>query len=271
MAGRPMRHFMSSISLPAAGQSFAFRELDPDGEATLEVMSLAPRFNRWMFETIRPFLAGTILEIGSGIGNISAQLLDAGLDSVLSDVRPQYCHRLRREFGGHPHCQGVVPLDLVHPAFDRAYSRLLSRFDTLFALNVVEHIEDDAQALTNCRKLLRRGGRLVVLVPAYQALYNSIDRELCHFRRYTRGTLDGAFVAGGMEVERSFYFNTTGAIGWFISGLMRRKAPPRMLVQIYNLLVPLARLVDRLTLRQIGLSVVAVGRTPTAVSLPLAA
>jgi SAM-dependent methyltransferase len=262
---------MSSISLPAAGQSFAFKELDPEGQATLEVMSLAPRFNRWMFETIRPFLAGTVLEIGSGIGNISTQLLDAGFDSVLSDVRPQYCHRLRRAFGAHPHCKGVVPLDLVHPAFDRAYAHLLGRFDTVFALNVVEHIEDDARALLNCRRLLRPGGRLVILVPAFQALYNSIDRELCHFRRYTRGTLDDAFVAGGFAVERSFYFNVAGAIGWIVSGLMRRKAPPRMLVQIYNHLVPLFRMVDRLTLRHFGLSVITVGRSPTSVTVSAAA
>ena len=263
---------MATAKSADTGAAFAFKDVDPEGEQTLEVMSQAPRFNRWMFETIRPYFSGPILEIGSGIGNISSHLLDSGFESYLSDVRPRYCDQLRATYGAHPACRAVVQLDLVHPDFSRVYRHLLGRFGTVFALNVVEHIEDDHLALANSQRLLRQGGRLIILVPAYQFLYNRLDRELCHFRRYTSGSLNRVFTNSGLDVERSFYFNLAGTFGWFVSGgLLHQKVPSRFMVSLYNVLVPLFRLVDRMTLRRLGLSVITIGRARDAVRLPAAA
>jgi 2-polyprenyl-3-methyl-5-hydroxy-6-metoxy-1,4-benzoquinol methylase len=264
---------MSSLrNRSAHGAGFTFKDVDHEGEQVLDAMSLAPRFNRWMFQTIRPYCASPVLEVGSGIGNISEYLLRAGLEAHLSDVRPHYCARLRDAFGRRSNCNGVSQLDLVHPDFACAHAAMLGKFATVFALNVVEHIADDHQAIANCRKLLRPGGQLIVLVPAYRFLYNRIDRELCHYRRYTRRTLNALFHANHLDVVDSFYFNLAGALGWFVSGsLLRAQAPSPPLVRLYNRLVRLFRLVDRLTLRRFGLSVVAVGRAAEVDRLPVAA
>jgi SAM-dependent methyltransferase len=241
---------------------FAGKEIDPEGESTLEALAVVPNFNRWMFETIRPYCTGPVLEVGSGIGNLSAFLLDGGHETHLSDLRPRYCQRLREAFSRHPGCRGVYQLDLVHPEFGRAYSPLLARFGTVLALNVVEHIADDRGAISNCRRLLRPGGHLIILVPAYQFLYNRFDRELGHYRRYTRAALRRLFAVNDLEVVRSFYFNLAGTLGWFVSGgLQKNRVIPRRQVALYNRLVWLFRILDRLTWRRLGLSVVAVGRT----------
>jgi SAM-dependent methyltransferase len=254
---------MSTARTQAAG--FAYKEVDPEGEETLEALAQAPNFNRWMFETIRPYLAGEVLEVGSGIGNLSARLLEAGFPSHLSDVRPRYCQMLREAFGRHPCCRAVAQLDLVHPEFDGAYGSLLGQFGAVFALNVVEHIAAEHQAVVNCRKLLRPGGNLILLVPAYELLYNRFDRELCHYRRYTRATLERLVAVNGLEAVRSFYFNLGGTLGWFVSGrLLGHATPSRRLLGVYDRLVPLFRLLDRLTGRRFGLSVISVGRAPLA-------
>lgn len=73
------------------------KDTDPEGQITLEVISEAHRFNRWMYETIEPFCTGKILEIGSGIGNISAFFLEAGHPIVLSDIRKNYIEHLDRK------------------------------------------------------------------------------------------------------------------------------------------------------------------------------
>jgi SAM-dependent methyltransferase len=259
---------MSSVRpQPAAPAGFAFKEVDPEGEVTLEAMAQAPNFNRWMFQTIRPYITGPVLEVGSGIGNLSAHLLGSGFPSHLSDVRPRYCQKLREAFGRHPCCRGVIQLDLVHPDFDRAYASLLGQFGTVFALNVVEHIADEHRALANCHKLLRPQGTLITLVPAYELLYNRFDRELCHFRRYTRGTLERLFRVNGLEVVRSFYFNLAGTLGWVISGsLLGHSTPSPRLVALYDRLVWLFRLLDRVTDRSMGLSVITIGRAAEAQS-----
>lgn len=255
------------MSIQSGQQALALtapvEDCDPEGEATLEALSRAPAFNRWMYQIIRPYLAGPVLEIGSGIGNLSRFLFDDGLPLTLSDLRPGYCRRLGETFGGRPRCGGVVQLDLVHPSFEVAYADLLGSFQTVFALNVLEHVGKDFQAVANCRKLLRPGGRLVLLVPAFNRLFNRLDTALGHYRRYTRPTLEALYQANDLSVERSFYFNLAGIPAWFVSGtILGNRQLPAWPVRVYNALVPVFRLIDWLVGRSFGLSVIAVGRVP---------
>src|SRR5690606_677050 len=97
---------------------------------------------------------------------------------------PEYCRILKTQFGSFENCRGVVQLDLVHKDFEREYAELLASFDTVFALNVIEHIKDESLAIKNCRSLLKEGGNLIILVPSYQIIYNKFDKDLGHHRRY---------------------------------------------------------------------------------------
>ena len=151
--------------------TFTFKELDIEGMSTLEAIANAPRFNEWMYKVTSSRLTGRVLEIGSGIGNISEQYLNDGRKLMLSDIRENYCDYLEQKFEREPTCAGVQLLDLVHPNFDLAYSDLLGSFDGVFALNVVEHIADDVLAIANAKKLLRKGGRLVILVPGLSSSF----------------------------------------------------------------------------------------------------
>src|SRR5256885_788493 len=66
--------------------SLPYREQDPEGETTLEAVSAAPDFNRWMYESVARYMISPVLEIGSGIGNISAHVLGSGHETYLSDL-----------------------------------------------------------------------------------------------------------------------------------------------------------------------------------------
>jgi 2-polyprenyl-3-methyl-5-hydroxy-6-metoxy-1,4-benzoquinol methylase len=247
-------------------------QIDPEGELTLETLSAAAGFNRWMYETIAPHVAGPVLEIGSGIGNISAQILGAGHETYLSDLRPHYCERLRETLGQHPGCREVIQLNLVASHFEQTYARHLGRFGSVIALNVVEHIADDRQAIRNCCKLLHSSGRLIILVPAYKLLYNRFDRELGHFRRYSPRRLKKLFSANGLNILDAFHFNLAGILGWFVSGsVLRQKVISPRQMGLYNRLVRVFRLLDRVSFRSIGLSVVAIGQNTQAQAIRKAA
>ena len=82
------------------------------------------------------------------------------------------------------------------------------RFDLICLLDVLEHIEDDAAALTALRQKLTDNGRILLTVPAYPWMWSKHDVRHHHFRRYTRRGLTNAAIASGLEVERSFHFNT---------------------------------------------------------------
>jgi SAM-dependent methyltransferase len=241
-------------------KTFTFKELDAEGQSTLEAIAEAPRFNEWMYAVTSRHLKGTILEIGSGIGNISEHYLKAGRPLTLSDIRANYCDQLTAQFGDMTTCKGVLNLDLVHPDFDRIYAAQLGTFDGIFALNVVEHIEDDNLAIGNCKKLLKQGGRVVILVPAYPWLYNNFDRALEHYRRYTEGSLKNIFENNNLQIAHSQYFNCAAIVGWWFSGsVMKNSIIPNNQMKLYNALVPIFKLIDMFLFNRIGISVIVEG------------
>ena len=164
---------------------FDYKEIDDEGLETLQVIAEAVKFNEWMYSAISKYCSGNILEIGSGIGNISEIFLNNNQELTVSDIRANYRSFLASKFPKLASSGKVIDLDLVHPDFVNQYSSIINLFDTVFALNVVEHIENDKLAIENCIHLLKPGGKLIILVPAFQSLYNQLDKELYHFRRYT--------------------------------------------------------------------------------------
>jgi SAM-dependent methyltransferase len=234
---------------------------DLTGKATLDVVAGAYRFNRWMYQTIKPFCSGRIFEIGSGIGNISRFFIEDHRQIMLSDIREDYCKNLVGEFGNSPGVLGVEVLDLTDPGFDDRYSRHFGQFDTVFALNVVEHITDDELALNHCRKLLAKGGQVVILVPSYPKLYNRFDRELGHCRRYTKSSLFTVFSSTGFKVIHTQYFNFAGIFGWYFSGnILKNEIIPGKQMRLYEFLMPVIKNLDKIVFKRAGLSTIMVGK-----------
>jgi SAM-dependent methyltransferase len=229
------------------------------GLSTLISLSEADRFNEWMFEAVRPYIAGKTLEIGSGIGNISAILVRHQIPLFVSDHTEAYTARLRSRFAATDQVKGVLSIDLSEKDFDAVHGDIAGTFDTVFALNVIEHIEDDHLAIENCHRLLKPGGRVVILVPAWPALYNRLDKGLDHYRRYSSAGVR-QLLSGPFEVKEMKYFNLAGIGGWWLTGtLLRRKIIGEGRARLYNRLVPLFRLADKLSFHRIGLSLVVVG------------
>jgi len=223
------------------------------GAETLECLAGAVRYNAWMFDRIRPWIGSRVLEIGSGIGNLSAFLIDRER-LVLTDTREEYLARLRTRFANRSNIS-VAHLYLPHD--DRAVAG--QHFDTIICLNVLEHVEDDIGSLTAVRKLLEPRGRLVLLVPALPALYGSIDRALGHHRRYTRNALIATLERTGFQLAHIEYFNLAGIPGWWWAGrVLGRQTIPAGSLRLYDRLVPLFRL-ERLIPWRVGQSLIAVG------------
>lgn len=244
--------------MSAASKSPAY---DPVGEHTLQVIAGARQFNTWMFRVIQPFINGRILEIGSGIGNISSLLLKDYPSVTLSDINPQYCSYLHEHYGHFTSLESIERLDLVAPDFEQRNANLLQQFDTIILMNVIEHIEDHDQAVNNAKRLLRTGGQLILLAPAYPYLFCKLDTGLGHFRRYTKKSLKALLTRNGFFISGHTYFNFTGIAGWFLFGkILRRTELNNGEVGIYEKTVPLHKFIDRLMHRFAGLSVICIGK-----------
>lgn len=229
---------------------------DKVGAATLERMAAAPRYNRWMFDRLRPWVGRRVLEIGAGIGNMSVFFADRER-VVLTDTEPYYLGRLRERFADRPQVSVVeLRLPAVSPGL------VADRLDTVVCLNVLEHIEDDRASLQAMHHLLQPGGRLVLLVPSLRALYGTLDEALGHFRRYVPDELSEKLRAAGFRLRHLEYFNLAGVPGWWVAGrLLRRRLIPTGALRWYEALVPLFRL-ERFLPWRIGQSLIAIGEVP---------
>jgi len=231
------------------------------GPETLEVISDADNFNQWMYRTIKPHCSGNILEVGSGIGNISKFFLSDKQEISLSDLSTDYFRILENKFGSFPNLKGLFTLDFAEKELEQKYPHLIGKFDTVFALNVLEHVPDHEQSIRNCYKLLKPGGKLVILVPAFQSLFNQFDVALEHQRRYTPKTLKKVMSIPGFNIVHCQYFNVIGILGWFVSGkLMSKNAIPGGQMRLYDQLVPVWKVVDWFLKPLFGLSVICVAQ-----------
>ncbi len=206
--------------------------------STLQRMKRLHRYNAWIFSNFRPFLGRRVLEIGSGIGNITKFLLDREL-VVATDVEPKCIDFLKNTFGKYKKFI-IEHLDISGTEAEcyRSY-----RIDSVICLNVLEHIEEDMKSLKTIYNLLEPGGRLLLLVPCHSWLYGSLDKHLGHHRRYGEKELRGKLEITGFRVISMKYFNRIGILGWFLnSKLLRKKRLPSFQLRIYNFLVPFFKL-----------------------------
>jgi SAM-dependent methyltransferase len=236
--------------------------MDHTGFEILKVISKAGQFNKWMYTVISPYLHGHILEIGSGIGNISSQFIKSGSTISLSDIDPFYLNLLKENYSSAPNVKIIECIDLQHPEFEIAYNHLEQKFDSIFLLNVLEHLENETSAINNCSFLLKPKGTLLILVPAYSFLFSRLDSALGHYRRYTQETLCRLLEIKNLQLKKSFYFNAFGILGWLYSKLLRLKKIPSGEMGLFDKLVPFIKWIDSFFHKRIGLSVVAVASKP---------
>lgn len=230
---------------------------DEYGSHILNDLQDARRFNRWMGDTLRPYIGDRVLEIGAGIGTLTAQFIPRDL-YVASDINPHYLHFLSAYSVGKPY----LHVGRVDAGNADDFQGLGGQFDTVLMVNVLEHVKDEKAALANIFNALMPGGRAVILVPQNPRLYNTLDEVLEHRERYTHAKLRSSLEQAGFKVERTFDFNRTSVPGWFLSGnVMKRKGFSRMQLKALELMMPVIRLGDG-ALPWHGLSVIGIGVKP---------
>jgi len=225
------------------------------GKETLLRMETVRRYNDRIYERIRPFLGGRILEVGAGIGNITRRLLDREC-VIASDVSEDHLNMIRKRLVESDRLR-IVVFDLNSCDSSRFRGEKL---DTVLCLNVLEHVENDSAALRCFFEIIEPGGRLILLSPACKVLYSNMDAGLDHCRRYSRGELVRKIQDAGFTLELVRFFNLLGAVGWFVNGkILRRKMLPRNQMKLFDLLMPLLKLEDHIRI-PFGLSLLAVAK-----------
>jgi SAM-dependent methyltransferase len=228
----------------------------------LATMQEARRYAAHVFSLFRPYIGSRVLEIGCGIGTMTQALLTVA-ERVVAIEPNLNCAAVARSMLDH---DPRFSLRICHlEQCDRA--ELAShRFDTVFCINVLEHIDDDVEALRIFRDTIVPGGHVLIFVPAVPAVYGPLDAELGHHRRYAKRSLSQAFNDAGLDILTLRYTNPIGLLGWaFNSYITRSTAHSLTQVRLFESLVaPWALPLEHLVVPVIGLSLVGVGRRTSA-------
>jgi SAM-dependent methyltransferase len=184
-------------------------------------------------------LARPVLDFGAGTGTHARALRDRGIQVSCVEPDPQLRRRLEED--GFPVEANV--LDYGPQAFASIYS-----------INVLEHLEDDAAALRELFGATEPGGRVILYVPAFQLLFSAMDQTVGHLRRYRDRQLIALVRGAGFRVTRCAYVDSLGflvTLGYRLlpeSGTLNRRK-----VAFYDRFVfPPSKALDRVTTRWFG-------------------
>lgn len=234
----------------AGGFTYSGEELDS--------LAGARNYYGWITRRFAPYLGKRIVEVGAGIGTFAEHLREAAPQADLTLVEPARNNwpHLRARFADRP---GVRTVQGYLEDAGAAGSA-----DTVVAVNVMEHVKDDAGFLRAAHRLLSPGGHLLLFVPALPWIYGTLDEAFEHYRRYTKPSLEGAIRGAGFAPLRIAYTNLPGVLAWWMTGrVLRRRTVRASDAKLYDrFAIPWIAALERLGAPPLGQSLIAISRKP---------
>ena len=225
--------------------------------ADLEALADMPNYYGWIMDAFAPYVRGHVVEYGAGMGTFSSHLEPRAVRLTLvepsANLIPQLSARLSPS----------AKVNIFESPLEAHVSNLApDSVDTIVLVNVLEHIADDREALRLLVRALKRGGHLLLFVPALQFLMSKLDRQVGHFRRYHRPDLRDKVAATGATVETCRYMDLFGAFAWFgVNTLLGvTKFNPKMIAVNDRFVVPASRVVERIFGAPFGKNLLLVAR-----------
>ena len=213
----------------------------------------ATNWKKYFSRPIKPYIKGNVLEVGAGIGSTTLLLNDGSASQwLMLEPDQNMSASLKKK---------IETREL--PANCRLQTgtigQLTSTFDTIIYIDVLEHIETDAEELKKAATLLNAGGHIVVLSPAFNHLYSPFDKAIGHCRRYNKRKFRH-ITPEGTQLISNRYYDTVGYFAALMNKLfLRQKYPTLNQVKFWDKwMVPVSKIKDNLLFHSFGKSIIAV-------------
>jgi 2-polyprenyl-3-methyl-5-hydroxy-6-metoxy-1,4-benzoquinol methylase len=232
----------------------------------LELFEKAVTWKSYFHRCLQGYLHGRVLEVGAGFGGTTRILCreparpgkDGPQTWTALEPDAELLVQFRQRMQRNPY---PLPIELLPGTTADLLGK--RRFDSLLYIDVLEHIENDAEELERAADLLEPGGMVVVLSPAHQWLFTPFDAAIGHYRRYSARDLR-ALTPGSLRLHQVFYLDSVGMLASLANRLMlRQQMPTPRQIQVWDrYFVPVSRWLDLLFGYSLGKTVVGVWRKP---------
>lgn len=189
----------------------------------LDLFKNATNWKSYFSGKLSPYISGHVLEVGAGIG-INTPFLcrketSAKVDSwTLLEPDPHLAARIPKSLPGDLAIETKVINGTITSAREQIY-------DTIIYIDVMEHIEHSHKEVALAKEHLSKDGRLIILAPAFNWLYNAFDKRIGHFRRYDKAVLRSE-IDGRLAEEKLFYLDSIGLLASVANKLFLHKSLP---------------------------------------------
>ena len=223
----------------------------------LEVLDNAENFIEWLYSKYKSHIQGDILEISSGIGTYSKKIISDYPNSniTLTEYSENDVKKLKKEFETKKVNCKKMDMNVKEDYQVIGYNK----FGTIICSNVLEHVEKDQFALEQCFSLLKEKGKLILIVPQNPNLFSDQDKELGHFRRYTKKELITKSQNVGYKLVNIKNFNAIGVLGWKLNKKSKQTKNDPKMINIFNNIIPIIKKFDdSITSKIFGLSLIVI-------------
>ena len=217
----------------------------------LEFFDISDNYRLYQIELFGNYVGKEILEVGAGRGKIIEILAqNSEKQFTLLELDKNFFDILNNKFNS----KNIKVLE------ERTQNIKEKKFDTIFYLDVIEHIEDDRFELDTAYNLLKKNGHLIIIVPAFQILFSKFDQKVGHFRRYRKEFFKRYSDEKNLKIKKLVYFDFLGFFIILFSKLLNltNSKKTTLGIKIWNFLIPLSRLIDKITFHSIGKSIVCI-------------
>ena len=174
------------------------------------------RYSKWIYHMYEKYIGKEVLDIGGGVGTAISFYIDKAERVVATELFENQVNIMNKRFENYQYFK-AIQADIMKDDFS-AYDK----FDTIILINVLEHIEDDRKALANMKKLLKDSGTIIICVPAMPGLYCYMDKNVGHYRRYTKGELRVKAKRAELQVIEDKYMNFMVILPYWIKGKLKK-------------------------------------------------
>jgi len=221
----------------------------------LELFEHALNWKRYFAKHIIPFLGNTVLEAGAGVAGTTPFLCKKTHDLwVCLDPDEKHIAAVQSSIS-----RGILPAFCKTRIGTLANLSLEETFDSILYIDVLEHIQNDANEIQTASKHLNKDGFLIILSPAHPWLYTQYDKSIGHYRRYTRKSLSALFSEPFVEGSIK-HLDSAGVMASLANKLILKKDMPNLMQVLFwdRFIIPVSRLLDPLSGFCVGKSILGI-------------
>ena len=214
----------------------------------LDHFDSALNFRKYQISLITKFIKGKFLEVGAGKGGLIPFYKNLIKNITIIEPEKKLFKILKKNYSNKR-----------FSIKNQTIKSVKKNYDTIIYYDVLEHIKNDLDEVKLASKKLNKNGYLIFSVPAYQTFYSSFDKSVGHFKRYNKKDFIVLRKRTGLKIEKLDYYDSIGFLFLVLNKLFSLKQTNlENKVYLWNLLMPISKLIDLLTFNKFGKSLLCV-------------